>query len=100
MAELPAFEALAAYEEAHCFIDHFIRNERLESTLLQALDLSGVPVSDQDKAAVLSRPRTNASSRSHGPEYYYDSHTKRLVLERERLIVEKFGYAPPPLTGA
>jgi hypothetical protein len=42
-----------------------------------------------------ARPRTNTSSRRRGPEYYYDATTEKLVGDREKLIVEKFGYRAP-----
>ena len=44
---------------------------------------------------IRQRPKTNASSKKHGAQYYYDAATERLVAEREKLIVEKFGYLAP-----
>jgi hypothetical protein len=86
---------LAAHEREHCFIDHFIRNERLESDLLDALQSMKVEIPDGVAAGMMSRPRTNTSSKRHGPEYYYDAETEKLVGDRDRLIVDKFGYLAP-----
>lgn len=88
-------EQLAEYERKSCFIDHFIRNERLESDLLEALKLTQVDVPPQAAAAMMSRPRTNTSSKKRGSGYYYDAETEQLVGDRDRLIVEKFGYLAP-----
>lgn len=86
---------LAEHEKEHCFIDHFIRNEKLEPDLLAALELMQVEIPRKVAAGMALRPRTNASSKKHGPRYYYDADTEKLVANRDRLIVEKFGYLAP-----
>lgn len=88
-------QRLVEHERDRCFIDHFIRNERLEPDLLAALERMGVEVPPRIAAGMASRPRTNTSSKKHGPLYYYDADTEKLVGERDRLIVEKFGYLAP-----
>lgn len=95
MNALSTFDSLANYEKENCFIDYFIRNESLESDLFKALELSGVEISRENKAEIMSSPRTNTSSRKNGPDYYYDSESENLIFERERIIVEKFGYVVP-----
>lgn len=88
---------LAEHERKHCFIDHFIRNEKLKPDLLAALELMGIGVPHEVAAGMKSRPRTNTSSKKHGPGYYYDAETERMIGDRDRLIVEKFGYVAPSL---
>ena len=78
-----------------CYIDHFIRNERLEEDLIGALDSCGVRLSENQRDRIRSSGRTNASSRKQNASYYYDDDTIALVYERERFIVDKFGYVPP-----
>lgn len=92
---LSTFEQLAEHEREHCFIDHFIRNENLESDLFVALERSGFEIEAGVKSQILARARTNTSSRKREPGYYYDAETERLVAERDRLLVEKFGYLAP-----
>lgn len=88
-------DQLAAFERDHCFIDHVIRNEHLESDLLAALEDVGIAVPPETAAAWRNRPRTNTSSKKHGPSYYYDADTEKLVGDREKLIIQKFGYRAP-----
>jgi hypothetical protein len=88
-------EALKAYEFAYGYIRHFIRNECLEDDLVRALEACGVPLTDAQRRYVYAQGRTNTSSRKRSASYYYDEATTRLVAERERFIIEKFGYAPP-----
>lgn len=88
-------EQLAAFEREHCFIDHVIRNERLEADLLAALEDVGIAVPPATAAAWQNRPRTNTSSKKHGPGYYYDAASEKLVGDREKMIIEKFGYRAP-----
>ena len=90
-------EQLREYEKTNCFIDYFIRNENLESDLLDALAFTKFEVPPEVAAGMKSRPKTNTSSKKHGPRYYYDAETEKLVGDRDRLIVEKFGYIPPSL---
>jgi len=88
-------EQLAEHESKHCFVDYFIRNESLEADLLEALKLANVEVPSRMVAELTARPKTNTSSKKRGARYYYDDQTEKLVGDRERFIVEKFGYLAP-----
>ncbi len=90
-------EQLVEHEMGNCFIDHFIRNEKLESDLLDALKFTGAEVSQETASKIESRPKTNTSSKKHGPRYYYDAETEKLVGDRDRFIIDKFGYLAPSL---
>jgi hypothetical protein len=95
LKKLTTPDQLDEHERKSCFIDYFIRNEHLESDLLGALTLAKVPLSEQAAAGLKRRPRTNTSSTKRGSRYYYDEETEKLVGDRERLIIEKFGYLAP-----
>jgi len=86
---------LAEHDIARNFIDHFIRNEHLEADLLAALHRMPLDIPPAFAARLNAAPRTNTSSKKHATAYYYDAGTERLVAERERLIIDKFGYALP-----
>lgn len=88
-------EQLAEHERKNCFIDYFIRNERLESDLLAGLKLVKFEVPHEVATEITSLPRTNASSKKHGPRYYYDAEAEKLVGDRDRFIIDKFGYLAP-----
>jgi hypothetical protein len=88
---------LVEYDRRDCFIDHFIRNESLESDLLDALRQAGVEVPQDAAAGLAARPKTNTSSKRRGVQDYYDAATEKLVGERDRLIIDKFGYVAPSL---
>jgi hypothetical protein len=92
--------ALQQFEREQCFIDHFIRNERLVPDLLAALQASGIDVPAQAHDRIAARPRTNTSSRRHGAGYFYDEASSRLVADRDRLIVDRFGYTVPEIVPA
>lgn len=95
--QLSTFEQIKSYDNENCFIDHFIRNENLEADLFRGIEEFGVQIPNNIKSKILSRPKTNTSSRKHGPGYYYDIESENLVAEKERLIIEKFGYVAPSL---
>lgn len=92
---IDSFAQLAEHDRKKCFIDHFIRNEQLESDLFLALQRAGFNVPQAKQAEILSRPRTNTSSHKLGPAHYYDADSEALVAARDKLIVDKFGYTAP-----
>jgi hypothetical protein len=95
--DLLTIEQIKEYEQKNCFINHFIRNETLEADLFHGLRNCGVEIPEKIKLDVLSRPKTNTSSRKNCPEHYYDTKSANLVAEREALIIEKFGYVASSL---
>ena len=94
---LPNYESLRAFEKENLYISHFIRNEKLEEDLIDALNACNVEVSEGQEELIFKAQKTNTSSKSHGVEYYYDRETVELVKVREKLIIERFGYPPPLL---
>ena len=77
-------------------VDFVIRNENLETDLLDALAAAGCQVSDSNRAALLeARTRKTNTSRRRETNYYYDQETSALVAEREALVVGNHGYVPP-----
>ncbi len=87
--------SLRDFEKSNIYISHFIRNENLEADLINTLNACGIVLTDNQKAHIQNAQKTNTSSRRHGPEYFYDNDTAALVMEREKLIIEKFSYTPP-----
>ena len=92
---IQSVEQLKKYDETHCFVNHFIRNENLVSDLFGVLDAVNISIPAQKKEEILKLPKTNTSSRSKGPSDYYDSSALNLVSRHESLIINKFGYCPP-----
>jgi hypothetical protein len=98
-SSIASYEDLIAFEKQNCYIDYFIRNEQLEEDLIMALDSCGHEVSVQEINRIESAGKSNTSSRKHEAAYYYDNDAMQLVYEREKLIIDKFDYLPPDLTG-
>ena len=86
---------LARFDDEQNLLTDVIRNEQLESDLVAALRRAGYTLEQDQLAGLGEMPRTNVSE--HGPVgRYYDASTAELVRERDRLIVEKYGYAFTP----
>lgn len=97
----PEYKSLAMVkrlDEERCWVNHFIQSERLEGDFLNALAASGVALTDEQIASVRSARKRNVSERPLPTNAYYDEKTIRLVSERERFIIEKFGYKAPDLS--
>lgn len=92
------FDALKHFADKNCYIDYFIRNEHLESDLIDTLDHCSLSLNEAQQAQILSVSKTNASKRKRDFSYYYDSETVELVHQREKLIIDQFAYQPPVLT--
>ena len=88
-------DELHAYELRNCYIQYFVRTEHLADDLILALSASGIVLSREDKKILRTSPPKNVSSRTKSVAEYYDLETLKLVSERERLIVDRFGYVPP-----
>lgn len=78
------------------FVNRFIRNERLEQDLLEALNSAGIPMTDSQKDLIASSKdnKTNTSER-RATEFYYDHTTVNLVQDKESLIITNHGYEAP-----
>jgi hypothetical protein len=94
-ADVQTAAELQEFERKNCYIDYFIRNENLEGDFFTALDTAGVTISEEKRNLVHAARKTNTSSKKHPAAYYYDEETIDLVRDRERLLIEKFGYAAP-----
>ena len=90
----PALDAagLRHWAHRHGYIDAWVRTERLEADLIEALEVLGLGLDERGRGVVLGGGRTNGSSRKRPASAYYDDATVALVGERERLIVSGFGY--------
>lgn len=98
LKKILTYEKLLKFENENCFIDYFIRNESLEEDIFKILNLIKINISEKQKKEIMNQPKTNRSSRRFDTSYYYDDKSENLVLSREKLIVEKFGYTPPSQT--
>lgn len=94
---LSSQSAIETWDAERTFVDAFIRTEALEADTLRILDDHGLSPSDENRAAILAIPKTNTSSRRRVYETYYDPATAALVAEREKLIIDRFGYSAPDL---
>ena len=88
---------LVAFMKRNSVLDYTIRNECLESDLVEGLRRSGIELSDRQLGMIYSTSRTNVSSRNRRVNYYYDRETVELVRLRERMVIERYGYEPPSL---
>lgn len=89
---IKGFEDLKAFDLDSCYVDRFILQERLEADFCEVVS-SVRPLNQSEIDLVYSGQKTNASSRALALADYYDDQTIDLVGQRERLLVEKFGYS-------
>ena len=90
------FNELREYELENNVLDFTIHTESLEEGFIQILRRAGYELSDEMLRYIYSRKKINVSDHEV-TALYYDKETTDLVSEKERLIVEKYGYAPPDI---
>ena len=78
-------------------LDYVIRNERLESDLIDVLQRCDIPLSTDAIAFLHNTYKTNPTERVRRTAYYYDPDTIELVRSRDMFLIEKYGYEPPIL---
>lgn len=96
---IASFAALEEFERERCYIDVFIRQESLEETFCEAVGRVR-PLTAAERTLIFSGKQTNTSRRTRPVCDYYDDELLALVGERDRLIVEKFGYRAPARAAA
>ena len=89
-----SLDDVRAFDERRNFIAAYIRQENLEESLIEALETMQ-PLTDEQKTIIREGGNHNRSERPLPVAAYYTDELIELVAERERLIVETFGYTPP-----
>ncbi|MES1942896.1 hypothetical protein PC39_02185 [Salinisphaera sp. PC39] len=88
------YRDLEGFDRERCYIDYFIRQEALEEGLCEAIERIR-PLTPDERELVFRSSKSNTSRRSFAVADYYDEETTALVANRDRLLIEKFGYVPP-----
>lgn len=96
-ASLQTLARLRDFDRRYNYVSHFIRCESLEADLIDVLKACGVAASAAEIERIHGTQKSNVSARRTGIEHFYDEESIALVAERERLIIERFGYARPAL---
>ena len=82
------------FEQKSNYVEFFIRQESLEDDLCEAISKIRILKSD-DLNYIYSLKKTNISQRTRHISEYYDDDTSNIILKRDSLIIEKFGYSRP-----
>jgi len=90
------YNDLVQFDRRNCYIDFFIHQESLEDDLCKAVE-NIRSLSIEEKERIYSAEKINISNRSLLISDYYDREAIDLVYNRERFLIEKFGYSPPEL---
>jgi len=92
----------AGADELARYLDEFgmwrsvILTESLESDLIRVLGEAGYALTVEQRDTIRRRAHHKTQTSQHREaSYYYDSAALEIVRRRERLIVERFGYAGP-----
>lgn len=88
------FSNLVQFEQENCYINNFIKCETLKHDVCTLIEKERSLTKDE-RALILSPEKTNASKRPLTLKDYYDDECLNLIGERDKLIIDKFGYTQP-----
>jgi hypothetical protein len=86
------YEKLQIFDKKYNLLKFVIKNENLEQDFFNFLKKMNIEVSENEKNKVLLADKTSVSQKKNNLDYYYDKETMKLVLEKERFLIEKYNY--------
>lgn len=87
---------LRKFDAENNVLDYVIRTERLEDDLIHALSSAGYDLTEEQEADIRRAGAKKFNTSEHlPPAFYYDRETIELIRQRDRLIVDKYGYEGP-----
>lgn len=90
-------EALLRLDKQLNIVQHMMLVENLTDGILELLERTGINTDKEMRWKIKEMERTNPSSRNRDTAFYYDRQTVELVMQRDALIVDKYGYKPPEI---
>jgi hypothetical protein len=85
------FDEMVMHDKKNNFMDIIIRKNRLQTDLFENTDKLGININLLKQALIDSNFDKNDSNRKEYT-WYYDDKSIHLVGEKEKLIIEKYGY--------
>lgn len=74
-------------------VGSFGRFENLKPELLRLLEETHTPITSEFYARLVQEPVRNASPREPGYRQYFDEPLRALVAEKDRYLIDRFGYS-------
>jgi len=91
--DIKTYDELLKYDKNNNILDYVIRNESLGNDLIKALEFAGYNITDTIINLIMDSEKQKKNVSKHRDiNFYYDSETKKLVLKREKFIIEKYNY--------
>ena len=87
-------EELKDFDKSNNLLHYMIKTENLEEDLIDTLEKIGYKLDNATIESIRNSGKTNIS-KHYSTSFYYDEETIKLVSEKEKFIIEKFGYSPP-----
>jgi hypothetical protein len=91
---LDTYDRVVAHVDEHLLCKDMIRMEHLAADLEAALEGAGHDLTDEQRARIHGKAEGRSENRTkhHPADWYYDRSTRKLVAERDRLVIERHGY--------
>ena len=86
------YGSLEEYDREQNFMGLIVKNESIHDDLMENADLLGVKPEFLQMVLEGFTKKTNTSKRNKDYRLYYDKESEILVREKDKLIIDKFGY--------
>ncbi len=90
--EVDTFEKLKNFDQKYNLLDFTIKNETLENDFFEFLEINNIKINEDEKIKAKKMDKTSMSLKKNNLNYYYDNECKKLVQEKDKLIIEKYNY--------
>jgi hypothetical protein len=91
-SQLKTYDEFIQYEKENNLIDIVIKNESIEKDLLDNSSVLGIDSIEINQLIQQASTKKTNSSKRKDYKYYYDDESRALVKQKEKFIIEKFGY--------
>ncbi len=96
--QVPDLDSLIRFVKQNRYVNYMVRTENLAGDLEAALLAIGVELTTEQVRTIHDAPARNRTNRKLAQADYYDEETIQLVAERDKFIIDEYGYSyPPPL---
>ena len=80
------------FDRKYNILNYVIKNENLENDFFNFLSTINIKVKDEVKSKIINSDKSSKSQKINDLNYYYDTKSTELVMNKEKFIIEKYNY--------
>ena len=90
--QVNTYEKMKLFDRKYNILNYVIKNENLENDFFNFLSTINIKVKDEVKSKIINSDKSSKSQKINDLNYYYDTKSIELVMNKEKFIIEKYNY--------